>query len=47
MDYDNGDAGHKILVIGPPKAGKTTFITRYVHGHYFANETYKETIGGR
>ncbi|XP_067945059.1 ras-related protein Rab-7L1-like isoform X2 [Watersipora subatra] len=45
MDYDTEDSGHKILIIGPPKAGKTTFITRYVHGHYFANEIYKETIG--
>lgn len=46
MNLDDDDSGHKILIIGPPKAGKTTYITRYVHGHYFANEAYKETIGG-
>lgn len=45
--FDDEHPGHKVLVIGPPMAGKTTFITRYVHGDYHANEAYKRTIGGK
>jgi len=40
------DEGHKVLIIGPAKAGKTTFITRYVHGVY-GNNDYKQTFGGK
>jgi len=47
MDFDSEeDSGHKILIIGPRLAGKTTFITRYVHGHYNVRAAYRETIGG-
>ncbi|KAF6031951.1 RAB32 [Bugula neritina] len=46
MDFDSEeDSGHKILIIGPRLAGKTTFITRYVHGHYNVRAAYRETIG--
>lgn len=38
---------HKILVVGPAFAGKSTFITRYVHGDYFPNEAYKATNSGK
>lgn len=41
------EVDYKVIVLGPPRAGKTTFITRYVTGNYFANEAYRKTFGGK
>lgn len=46
-EENNDYTGHKILIIGPAEAGKTTFVKRYVTGLYNANALYKMTIGGK
>lgn len=38
--------GHKMLVIGPYKAGKSCYIRRLVDGYYDVKERYKQTMGG-
>ena len=34
----------KIIIIGDPTVGKTSFVNRYVHNSY--RRDYKGTIGG-
>lgn len=34
----------KILVVGDGNVGKSSFVHRYVNGHF--NQTYKMTVGG-
>lgn len=47
MDLLDDDSARKIVIIGPEKAGKTTYISRYVHGVYLPDEAYRKTIGGK